>query len=192
SELAQHGTQRPAVLGLRHRCVVLVHVRVADLPGVGVRGLEKALGQPPAPEREQQRANQRPPTHTEQGRLPGTEPRRADEHQSTHPLGVYDRDLRGDRSAHRVPDEHGIAEMQRVEQGHGETGVGGIGIARVGLVGESEAAVIEGNQDRKSTRLNSSHLGISYAVFCLKKKKKKNTTTKNNIQKNKYITQKKS
>src|SRR5262245_62617778 len=29
--------------------------------------------------------------------------------------------------------------------------------------------------DRKSTRLNSSHLGISYAVFCLKKKKKKTT-----------------
>src|SRR5262245_66533558 len=26
-------------------------------------------------------------------------------------------------------------------------------------------------EDRKSTRLNSSHLGISYAVFCLKKKK---------------------
>src|SRR2546426_5113575 len=30
-------------------------------------------------------------------------------------------------------------------------------------------------QDRKSTRLNSSHLVISYAVFCLKKKKKKST-----------------
>src|SRR5258705_8043719 len=29
------------------------------------------------------------------------------------------------------------------------------------------------DQDRKSTRLNSSHLGISYAVFCLKKKKKR-------------------
>src|SRR5205814_4144804 len=28
-------------------------------------------------------------------------------------------------------------------------------------------------RDRKSTRLNSSHLGISYAVFCLKKKKTK-------------------
>src|SRR5262245_63260016 len=27
------------------------------------------------------------------------------------------------------------------------------------------------DRDRKSTRLNSSHLGISYAVFCLKKKK---------------------
>src|SRR5262245_32940152 len=32
--------------------------------------------------------------------------------------------------------------------------------------------VIKLDQDRKSTRLNSSHLGISYAVFCLKKKKK--------------------
>src|SRR5271167_5155351 len=29
-----------------------------------------------------------------------------------------------------------------------------------------------GVQDRKSTRLNSSHVSISYAVFCLKKKKK--------------------
>src|SRR5438874_7293869 len=29
-------------------------------------------------------------------------------------------------------------------------------------------------KDRKSTRLNSSHVEISYAVFCLKKKKKKN------------------
>src|SRR5690554_7360611 len=29
------------------------------------------------------------------------------------------------------------------------------------------------NSDRKSTRLNSSHVRISYAVFCLKKKKKK-------------------
>src|SRR3712207_8072226 len=31
----------------------------------------------------------------------------------------------------------------------------------------------EGGEDRKSTRLNSSHANISYAVFCLKKKKKK-------------------
>src|SRR5207245_8499187 len=36
-------------------------------------------------------------------------------------------------------------------------------------------------RDRKSTRLNSSHGSISYAVFCLKKKKKKN---KDNIVKN--------
>src|SRR5690242_21107780 len=31
----------------------------------------------------------------------------------------------------------------------------------------------ERQRDRKSTRLNSSHMSISYAVFCLKKKKKK-------------------
>src|SRR5688572_32746661 len=34
--------------------------------------------------------------------------------------------------------------------------------------------VVIGALDRKSTRLNSSHSQISYAVFCLKKKKKKN------------------
>src|SRR5258708_13236636 len=33
------------------------------------------------------------------------------------------------------------------------------------------------DRDRKSTRLNSSHQIISYAVFCLKKKKNKKTTT---------------
>src|SRR5699024_11751587 len=31
-------------------------------------------------------------------------------------------------------------------------------------------------RDRKSTRLNSSHVSISYAVFCLKKKKRRRTT----------------
>src|SRR2546427_3399974 len=38
---------------------------------------------------------------------------------------------------------------------------------------------LQGRQpaDRKSTRLNSSHSQISYAVFCLKKKKKKKTRT---------------
>src|SRR5256885_8421586 len=38
----------------------------------------------------------------------------------------------------------------------------------------------EHRQDRKSTRLNSSHLVISYAVFCLKKKKKKQIQKKHN------------
>src|SRR5699024_12190605 len=36
-------------------------------------------------------------------------------------------------------------------------------------LGEEEAQVFDA-QDRKSTRLNSSHVSISYAVFCLKKK----------------------
>src|SRR2546426_6007512 len=38
--------------------------------------------------------------------------------------------------------------------------------------GQVHGAVGERERDRKSTRLNSSHLVISYAVFCLKKKKK--------------------
>src|SRR5699024_12535660 len=37
---------------------------------------------------------------------------------------------------------------------------------------ENETSVRTRREDRKSTRLNSSHVSISYAVFCLKKKKK--------------------
>src|SRR5437588_9324625 len=37
---------------------------------------------------------------------------------------------------------------------------------------ENLVSLAAGNSDRKSTRLNSSHTVISYAVFCLKKKKK--------------------
>src|SRR5947199_7412716 len=45
--------------------------------------------------------------------------------------------------------------------------------ARLGLIGLHRDPVLERDelvQDRKSTRLNSSHLGTSYAVVCLKKK----------------------
>src|SRR5256885_12032698 len=38
------------------------------------------------------------------------------------------------------------------------------------VAAEGAVAAVGGQRDRKSTRLNSSHLVISYAVFCLKKK----------------------
>src|SRR5438045_4271315 len=48
---------------------------------------------------------------------------------------------------------------------------------RRGVLSAAPAVVRAGDgghaRDRKSTRLNSSHLGISYAVFCLKKKRTK-------------------
>src|SRR5690349_22967315 len=40
-------------------------------------------------------------------------------------------------------------------------------------VARQDAVDLESEQDRKSTRLNSSHVEISYAVFCLKKKTNK-------------------
>src|SRR5256885_10182076 len=48
------------------------------------------------------------------------------------------------------------------------------GVVRIllGVVLLQAAGHAPGPQDRKSTRLNSSHLVISYAVFCLKKKKR--------------------
>src|SRR5690625_3511179 len=49
---------------------------------------------------------------------------------------------------------------------------GGMSVASGEVAGADGSAVLElvGEQDRKSTRLNSSHVAISYAVFCLKKK----------------------
>src|SRR5437773_5859887 len=49
---------------------------------------------------------------------------------------------------------------------------------RVEVSDEDRPTLRRGRLDRKSTRLNSSHITISYAVFCLKKKKKKKKQTK--------------
>src|SRR5947209_16718444 len=49
------------------------------------------------------------------------------------------------------------------------TGTLGFGIGGAPLARQGDATATRG--DRKSTRLNSSHANISYAVFCLKKKK---------------------
>src|SRR3712207_7313181 len=62
------------------------------------------------------------------------------------------------------------ARVERVVQPH-ELDRRGVGHDQQ----EEEAALLaaaEHGRDRKSTRLNSSHANISYAVFCLKKKKK--------------------
>src|SRR3712207_7995010 len=45
--------------------------------------------------------------------------------------------------------------------------------AQFGVLRDGGGGRLVGPGDRKSTRLNSSHANISYAVFCLKKKKKK-------------------
>src|SRR2546427_8342139 len=58
------------------------------------------------------------------------------------------------------------ADGQRPKRGRGR-------IYHVRYVGQDSDRVKSGTGDRKSTRLNSSHSQISYAVFCLKKKKKK-------------------
>src|SRR2546422_8287136 len=51
---------------------------------------------------------------------------------------------------------------------------------RVAILAKSgERPAVLGYRDRKSTRLNSSHGYISYAVFCLKKKKKSKTRCRN-------------
>src|SRR2546427_9565676 len=71
------------------------------------------------------------------------------------------------RAVHR----HGGFRMAGVQHGSGPRRAGGDGAKQLGVPERhgppSDRRVI----DRKSTRLNSSHSQISYAVFCLKKKK---------------------
>src|SRR5690242_21265583 len=63
-----------------------------------------------------------------------------------------------------------------------EATVGEVLLARAGtarFVDKPHLIFVASNGDRKSTRLNSSHMSISYAVFCLKKKKKQKSKSTN-------------
>src|SRR2546426_1859359 len=70
-------------------------------------------------------------------------------------------DIRLDLLAASLVDD--LAPHHLADIGHCVAGRGQLALHAVDALAE---------QDRKSTRLNSSHLVISYAVFCLKKKKK--------------------
>src|SRR5207249_10437538 len=64
--------------------------------------------------------------------------------------------------------DHGITEFSQVLEGKEWT------LAKLGHIRQQRHVDLTGKitkLDRKSTRLNSSHVSISYAVFCLKKKK---------------------
>src|SRR5688572_31305266 len=75
-----------------------------------------------------------------------------------------------------------VVPAERLRQAGGDVGVdigpaqaaGDVGCERVR---REVVGAVEAHRDRKSTRLNSSHSQISYAVFCLKKKKKPKSCT---------------
>src|SRR3712207_7463551 len=60
-----------------------------------------------------------------------------------------------------------VGHLHRVDVGQAEPAQG----VRLGVSAEEHPEGAVDDVDRKSTRLNSSHANISYAVFCLKKKK---------------------
>src|SRR3712207_8293989 len=63
-----------------------------------------------------------------------------------------------------------VGQRQPVDQVGHRRGGGVEGRGQAGDAAEGEHLPGGGGEDRKSTRLNSSHANISYAVFCLKKK----------------------
>src|SRR5258707_4013810 len=75
----------------------------------------------------------------------------------------------GHSRADKAESHHRIVRMAAAR--FRETGVDGVGVADL----MKDAGLTHG--DRKSTRLNSSHANISYAVFCLKKKNRRKIMT---------------
>src|SRR2546427_6482724 len=71
------------------------------------------------------------------------------------------------------PEPHHLAGNLAHEDGTAD--VPGRELAEHQSLEEAEHEAHPGDRDRKSTRLNSSHSQISYAVFCLKKKKENST-----------------
>src|SRR3712207_7599977 len=70
-----------------------------------------------------------------------------------------------------APDRHHHADAQQVARGHAARLT-----AHPRGTRAAPPAPASDPRDRKSTRLNSSHANISYAVFCLKKKKQSQNT----------------
>src|SRR2546430_16170068 len=72
--------------------------------------------------------------------------------------------------------DHDRAQLDRLDQREllGRDEADFVGVQRTADAGQRGRNRKRYGLDRKSTRLNSSHSQISYAVFCLKKKKKNN------------------
>src|SRR5690242_21406057 len=77
------------------------------------------------------------------------------------------------RSRRRLARRHQLVEgSDHVPGPH----LAGVLLVVVEVLGRQRPLLVAEQPDRKSTRLNSSHMSISYAVFCLKKKKKTTKT----------------
>src|SRR3712207_7368207 len=80
-----------------------------------------------------------------------------------------------EREMHERREQEGAMRLSQVGTGDRSAKIrtynfpqGRITDHRVGLTSHNLEAVLNGELDRKSTRLNSSHANISYAAFCLK------------------------
>src|SRR5689334_23698672 len=70
-----------------------------------------------------------------------------------------------------MPNDVGLVEVVKADAVDPREDSFDLHQSRILSLGQIDLGFVAGDQDRKSTRLNSSHSSISYAVFCLKKKK---------------------
>ena len=162
AELLKRPAQRAAVIGVRHRSVVLIEILSSDSSGVGVGGPQHSSGRRPRAQRRRQGTDQRPTRHPECERPAGAESGSVDQHEPAHPVRRSQSDRDGDRASHGVSDEHRVGDVQRIEQREDESRVGGVAVAVRRLVREPEAAVVVG--DRSESGGGHRREGVSPGV----------------------------
>src|SRR5207249_6381962 len=83
----------------------------------------------------------------------------------------------------RVPNPGRAIAQHHLTQGFGETAAAGLALYARGKIRQVGAGIRSGGafKDRKSTRLNSSHVSISYAVLCLEKKSRNQVVDRQKI-----------
>src|SRR3989442_845776 len=119
----------------RSRGVILIHVGLGDLARIKVGGPEEPTREASPAKREREASQYGPPSRPKQRRLTRAQADGADQHEPPHALWVSDRDFSGDRAPHGVTDEHGIGNLQRVQEANCQSGVSGIVVRGRGFVG---------------------------------------------------------
>src|SRR6266540_4197505 len=141
------------------RARVQPHARGPECPGIAYRAREEMLAEALA-----DCAREEP----EVGDLDGAVLRHPAQLVPARERAAAPRDVQGDLGLPEVGADLLVGPVPAVAP------VVGLADPAVALAIQCGRRPLDRLEDRKSTRLNSSHITISYAVFCLKKKKKKN------------------
>src|SRR6266850_3335009 len=115
-ELSEHASQGAPIARIGNRRVVLIDVRFGDLRGIGECRPQDATCDPTTAKRCRYRSHEPPARHLEYARPAHAIPGRVDQYEAADPIRVVQRDFRGDRAAHRMTDQYGTRNTERVEQ----------------------------------------------------------------------------
>ena len=144
-ELSQDTSQGASIGLIGDGRVVLIDIGFGDFAGIGKCRAQDPTRNPTRPKPGDHGAHLRPTRQLENAGPAHAVARGIDQHEAADAIRICQRNFRGDRAAHRMPDQHRTRNAERVEQRHHEVRVRRVGIPVCRLVGESKAAIVERN-----------------------------------------------